>query len=70
MGENNDLFLNKMLLKYIDEEIPIDINLINTPAKNLPSKQERRRCRTRKAILKMIKNMSKQQKIDIKRRFC
>ena len=37
MGENNDLFLNKMLLKYIDEEIPIDINLINTPAKNLTS---------------------------------
>ena len=37
MGENNDLFLHKMLLKNIDEEIPIDVNLINTPAKNLPS---------------------------------
>ena len=26
-----------MLLKNIDEEVPIDVNLINTPAKNLPS---------------------------------
>ena len=26
-----------MLLNNIDEEIPIDVNLINTPAKNLPS---------------------------------
>ena len=37
MGENNDSFLDKMLLNNIDEEIPIDVNLINTPAKNLPS---------------------------------
>ena len=37
MGENNDSFLDKMLLNNIDEEIPIDANLINTPAKNLPS---------------------------------
>ena len=26
-----------MLLKNIDEEIPIDVNLINPPGKNLPS---------------------------------
>ena len=37
MGENNDSFLDKMLLNNIDEQIPIDVNLINTPAKNLPS---------------------------------
>ena len=37
MGENNDSFLDKILLKNIDEEIPIVVNLINTPAKNLPS---------------------------------
>ena len=30
MGENNNLFLDKMLLKNIDEEISIDVNLINT----------------------------------------
>ena len=37
MAENNDSFLDKMLLKNIDEEIPIDVNLINTPEKNLTS---------------------------------
>ena len=37
MGENNDQFLDKILLKNIDKEIRIDINLINTPGKNLPS---------------------------------
>ena len=37
MGENNHSFFDKMLLKNIDEEIPIDVNLINTPAKNSPS---------------------------------
>ena len=37
MGENNDSFFDKMLLKNIDEEIPIDVNLIKTPAKNSPS---------------------------------
>ena len=33
MGENNDSFFDKILLKNIDEEIPIDVNLIDTPAK-------------------------------------
>ena len=37
MGENSDSFFDKMLLKNIDEEIPIVVNLINTPAKNSPS---------------------------------
>ena len=37
MGENNDSLFDKMLLKNIDEEIPIDVNLINTPAKYSPS---------------------------------
>ena len=36
MGKNNDLFFGKMLLKNIDEKIPIDVNLIDTPAKNSP----------------------------------
>ena len=33
MGENNDSFFNKMLLKNIDKEMPIDVNLIDTPSK-------------------------------------
>ena len=37
MGENNDSFFEKILLKNIDEEIPIDINLIDTSAKDSPS---------------------------------
>ena len=37
MGENNDSLFDKMLLKNIDEEIPIDVNLRNTPAKYSPS---------------------------------
>ena len=36
MGENNDSFFDKVLLKNIDEEIPIDDNLIDTYAKNSP----------------------------------
>ena len=32
MGENNDSFFDKMLLKNIDEEITIDVNLINSPS--------------------------------------
>ena len=36
MGENNDSFFDKILLKNIDEEIPIDDNLIDTYAKNSP----------------------------------
>ena len=34
MGENNDSFFDKMLLKNIYEEIPIDVNLIDMPTKN------------------------------------
>ena len=37
MGENNDSFFDKILLKNIDEEIPIDVNLIDTSTKNSPS---------------------------------
>ena len=33
MGENNDSFFDKILSKNIDEEIPIDVNLIDTSAK-------------------------------------
>ena len=32
MGVNNDSFFDKMLLKNIDEEITIDVNLINSPS--------------------------------------
>ena len=34
MGENNDSFFEKILFKDIDEEIPIDVNLIDTSAKD------------------------------------
>ena len=37
MGESNNSFFDKVLLKNIDEEIPIDVNLKDTPAKNSPS---------------------------------
>ena len=33
MLENNDSFFDKILLKNMDEEIPVDVNLIDTPAK-------------------------------------
>ena len=36
MGENNDSFFDRILLKNINEEIPIDVNLIDTSAKNSP----------------------------------
>ena len=32
MGVNNDSFFDKILLKNIDEEITIDVNLINSPS--------------------------------------
>ena len=34
MGENNDSFFDKIFLKNIDEEVPIDVNLIEKSAKN------------------------------------
>ena len=38
MGENNDSFFDKNLLKNIDQEIPLDVNFIDTSAKISPSK--------------------------------
>ena len=37
MRENNDSFFEKILLKNVDEEIPIDVNLTDTSAKDSPS---------------------------------
>ena len=37
MRENNDSFFEKILLKNINEEIPIDVNLTDTSAKDSPS---------------------------------
>ena len=37
MGENNDSLFEKIILKNIDEEIPIDVSLIDTSAKDSPS---------------------------------
>lgn len=37
MGENNDSFFDKIWLENIDEEIPTDVNLMDTPANNSPS---------------------------------
>ena len=37
MGENNDSFFDKIWLENIDEEIPADVNLMDTPANNSPS---------------------------------
>ena len=34
MGENNDSYFEKVLLKNIDEDIPINVDLSNTPEKN------------------------------------
>ena len=38
MGENDDSFFDKNLLKNIDQEIPLDVNFIDTSAKISPSK--------------------------------
>ena len=40
MGENSDSFFDKILLKTIDEEIPIDVNILDPSAKNSPSTTE------------------------------
>ena len=64
MEENNDSPFDNILLRNIDEEIPIDINLLDTSAKNSRIQQSR----NWKTIL--IKIMTKQQKVNIKRRFC
>ena len=37
MGENNDSYFEKVLLKNIDEDIPINVDLSNTPEKNAVS---------------------------------
>ena len=37
MGENNDSFFDKILLKNIDREIQINVNFIDTFAKISPS---------------------------------
>ena len=37
MGENNDSFFDKIWLENIDEEIPTDVNLMDTPDNNSPS---------------------------------
>ena len=34
MGENNDLYFEKVLLKNIDEDIPINVDLSNTTEKS------------------------------------
>ena len=34
MGENNDSYFEKVLLRNIDEDIPINVDLSNTPKKN------------------------------------
>ena len=49
MGEKNDSFFDKMLLKNIDEEIPIDVNLKNTPAKTST-------CTTRMSTVSKLEN--------------
>ena len=64
MEENNDSPFDNILLRNIDEEITIDINLLDTSAKNSRIQQSR----NWKTIL--IKIMTKQQKVNIKRRFC
>ena len=48
MGENNDSYFEKVLLRNIDEDIPINVDLSNTPKKtSVPS------IRTSKGELKM-----------------
>ena len=40
MGENSDSFFDKILLKTIDEALPIDVNILDPSAKNSPSTTE------------------------------
>ena len=37
MGENNDSYFEKVLLRNIDEDIPIKVDLSNTPKKTSAS---------------------------------
>ena len=37
MGENNDSYFKKVILKNIDENIPINVDPSNTPEKNCVS---------------------------------
>ena len=43
MGENNDLYFEKVLLKNIDEDIPINVDLSNSPRKALYPQLEHRK---------------------------
>ena len=67
MRENNDSFLDKMLLNNIDQEIPIDVNLINTPTKNLPPTKRTLTVPNQENYIENDKNITKQRKINIKR---
>ena len=65
MGENNDSFFDRILLKNINEEIPIDVNLIDTSAKNSPSatKTTNFSAQTRESeLLQSLKNQTSSHK--------
>ena len=64
MRENNDSFFNKILLKNIDEEIPIDIILIYTSAKNSPSNSLSAQTKERE-LLRSLKNRISSLKSEI-----
>ena len=64
MRENNDSFFNKILLKNIDEEIPIDIILIYTSAKNSPSNSLSAQTKQRE-LLRSLKNQISSLKSEV-----
>ena len=69
MGENNDSFFDRILLKNINEEIPIDVNLIDTSAKNSPSatKATNFSAQTRESeLLQSLKNQTSSLKSEKK----
>ena len=50
MGESNDSFFENALLNNIDEEIPINVDLSDTPEKTLYPQSEHRLFQKQKGI--------------------
>ena len=68
MGENKDSFFGKILLKNIDEEIPINVSPIDTSAKNSPSTRKRNSffAQTEESeLIQSLKNQISSLKIEI-----
>ena len=64
MGENNDLYFEKVLLKNIDEDIPINVDLSNTPEKSSVSTIRTSKSELKNEILLELQHSFPAEKIE------